>query len=232
MKVVLLLVLLAAAATTAAPMAGPEFFFGYEPEPAPESDSESSYTSISSLARAYKPPTFFPAILSVKRAPVAARPIRQKSTIQPFSAIRPFSPIQPDPAVQESLTIDPAPEIHKSLAAQESLGIQPISQTQTLKSRKRPLSYKPVLYYKAPVKYNFDWSVKDDFANDVSHEESRDGDHTRGSYSVLLSDGRLQTVTYYVDGDSGYVAEVKYKDVARFPEPAYRPIPAYRPVHG
>lgn len=79
-------------------------------------------------------------------------------------------------------------------------------------------------------RYNFDWAVKDDLAeNDFAHEESRDGDHTRGSYSVLLPDGRVQTVTYYVNGDSGYVAEVTYEGSAQFPspKPAYRRVPAY-----
>ncbi|XP_042227219.1 pro-resilin-like [Homarus americanus] len=69
------------------------------------------------------------------------------------------------------------------------------------------------------AKYDFDWSVKDeDSGNDFGHQESRDGDNTKGSYSVQLPDGRLQTVTYYVDGDSGYVAEVKYEGEAQYPE--------------
>ena len=45
--------------------------------------------------------------------------------------------------------------------------------------------------------------------------ESRDGDKTTGSYSVVLPDGRKQIVTYYVDGYSGYVADVKYEGYAK-----------------
>ncbi|XP_063601165.1 uncharacterized protein LOC134777265 [Penaeus indicus] len=68
------------------------------------------------------------------------------------------------------------------------------------------------------AKYDFNWAVNhDDSGNDFGHQEARDGDHTQGSYYVQLPDGRLQTVKYFVDGDSGYVAEVNYEGEARLP---------------
>merc|ERR1712002_93920 len=74
-------------------------------------------------------------------------------------------------------------------------------------------------YESSEAKYDFDWSVKDDSSeNDFGHQESRDGDNTQGSYYVHLPDGRLQKVTYYVDGDNGYVADVSYEGEAQFPE--------------
>ena len=33
-----------------------------------------------------------------------------------------------------------------------------------------------------------------------------------GSYSVWLPDGRLMTVAYYVDGESGFVPTITYTD--------------------
>jgi hypothetical protein len=45
---------------------------------------------------------------------------------------------------------------------------------------------------------------------EFGHTEGRDGDKTQGKYFVQLPDGRLQTVEYYVTGDSGYVAKVTY----------------------
>jgi hypothetical protein len=47
---------------------------------------------------------------------------------------------------------------------------------------------------------------------EFGHAEMRDGQRTDGKYYVQLPDGRLQTVTYYVDGDSGFVAKVSYDD--------------------
>ncbi|XP_066948538.1 pro-resilin-like [Macrobrachium rosenbergii] len=68
-------------------------------------------------------------------------------------------------------------------------------------------------------KYDFNWAVRDESSeNDFGHQEARDGENTQGSYYVRLPDGRLQTVKYFVDGDSGYVAEVNYDGEARFPD--------------
>ena len=46
--------------------------------------------------------------------------------------------------------------------------------------------------------------------------EGRDGRHTKGFYYVLLPDGRRQIVDYYVDGDFGYVADVRYVGNAKY----------------
>ncbi|XP_045105975.1 uncharacterized protein LOC123501283 [Portunus trituberculatus] len=67
--------------------------------------------------------------------------------------------------------------------------------------------------------YEFQWAVRDSSSgNDFDHKEGRDGEDTQGAYSVHLPDGRRQTVTYVVDGDDGYVADVKYDGVARYPD--------------
>ena len=67
-------------------------------------------------------------------------------------------------------------------------------------------------------KYEFAWAVKDDSSeNDFGHQEARDDEFTSGSYYVHLPDGRLQKVSYTVDGDDGYVAEVTYEGEAQFP---------------
>ncbi|XP_063608176.1 cuticle protein 7-like [Penaeus indicus] len=85
----------------------------------------------------------------------------------------------------------------------------------------------------APAKYDFNYAVNDPpSGNDFGHQEARDGDNTQGSYYVLLPDGRLQRVTYNVNGDSGYVADVTYEGEARYPTPKASygpPQPSYKP---
>ncbi|XP_068238950.1 pro-resilin-like [Palaemon carinicauda] len=77
--------------------------------------------------------------------------------------------------------------------------------------------------HEEPAKYDFNYAVKDDYSgNDFGHQEARDGYDTQGSYYVLLPDGRLQKVSYNVNGDSGFVAEVTYEG-----EPQYNPAPSY-----
>ncbi|XP_068210492.1 pro-resilin-like [Palaemon carinicauda] len=72
-------------------------------------------------------------------------------------------------------------------------------------------------YESSEAKYSFNWAVSDDSSsNEFGHQETRDGDDTQGSYYVQLPDGRLQTVKYSVNDDSGYVAEVTYEGEAQF----------------
>ena len=89
-----------------------------------------------------------------------------------------------------------------------------------------------------PAQYNFDWAVQDDYSgNNYGHNEERNGDLTSGSYYVNLPDGRLQRVTYTVDGYGGYQAEVTYEGEAQYPQhqqsqgyaPAPKPTQGYAP---
>ncbi|XP_047471374.1 pro-resilin-like [Penaeus chinensis] len=81
-----------------------------------------------------------------------------------------------------------------------------------------------------PAKYDFNYAVNDPpSGNDFGHQEARDGPNTQGSYFILLPDGRLQRVTYTVNGDSGYVADVTYEGDAQYPSTPrpYTPTPQY-----
>ncbi|KAK7034471.1 hypothetical protein SK128_023576 [Halocaridina rubra] len=78
-----------------------------------------------------------------------------------------------------------------------------------------------------PAQYDFNYAVKDEYSgNDFGHQEARNGYDTQGTYYVQLPDGRLQTVTYTVNGDSGYVAQVAYEGEAQFPQ---QPAQGYGP---
>ena len=67
--------------------------------------------------------------------------------------------------------------------------------------------------------YHYEYKVEDD--NEYLHfgqEEEDDGTgNVHGHYYVNLPDGRLQHVNYYVNGYSGYVAEVSYDGEAHHP---------------
>ena len=101
----------------------------------------------------------------------------------------------------------------------------------------RPAYGAPTSYaqpdYSEPAVYSYNYAVADDYSGaKFGQDESRDGYATKGSYSVALPDGRLQTVTYVVDGYNGYVADVTYSGEARYPE-TYKPAPTYgyKPVY-
>ena len=69
--------------------------------------------------------------------------------------------------------------------------------------------------------YNFDWAVREpEFSNDFDHQEESDGVVTSGQYRVNLPDGRVQIVTYTVEGDSGFQATVTYEGEAQYPLPS------------
>ncbi|XP_069956309.1 cuticle protein 18.6-like [Cherax quadricarinatus] len=99
-----------------------------------------------------------------------------------------------------------------------------------------PPSYNaPRPSYSAPApsgvpQYKFNWLVKDaNSGNDFGQDEARNGYDTQGSYYVQLPDGRLQRVSYTVNGDSGYIAQVEYQGEAQYPayQPSYKPTPVY-----
>merc|ERR1712106_1237013 len=82
------------------------------------------------------------------------------------------------------------------------------------------VSYQPYVdpYPAEEALYTYTYSVKDDYtSNDFGAQEARDGALTKGQYSVSLPDGRLQTVTYTVNGGEGYVADVQYAGQAQYP---------------
>ena len=55
------------------------------------------------------------------------------------------------------------------------------------------------------VVFRYGYAVQDDIGNDFNKQETSDGGVVTGQYSVLLPDGRIQTVTYSVDPNTGFV---------------------------
>merc|ERR1711942_242296 len=109
----------------------------------------------------------------------------------------------------------PAPVVYKSAPA--PVVYKPAATT----VYKAAPSYVEPSYADIPAKYDWEYAVKDDYTNnDFGAKESRDGYLTNGKYYVALPDGRLQTVTYVVDGGAGYVPVVEYVGEAQYPPEA------------
>ncbi|KAG5876974.1 hypothetical protein JTB14_027873 [Gonioctena quinquepunctata] len=61
----------------------------------------------------------------------------------------------------------------------------------------------------APAHYEFGYGVEDPHTGDVkSHQETREGDYVKGSYSLIEADGSKRIVEYTVDPHSGFNAVV------------------------
>merc|ERR1739844_529215 len=96
-----------------------------------------------------------------------------------------------------------------------------------------PIPDSPPAPYNAPS-YAFKYTVEEGPYGPVfSHGEERENYNTKGEYQVTLPDGRVKTVTYTVEGPSGFIADVKYDGVSVYPDappPAYAPAPVYAPA--
>lgn len=63
------------------------------------------------------------------------------------------------------------------------------------------------------LQYDFQWEVNnEEYQNYYGQQESANNGRVDGSYHVLHPDGRLMKVSYYVDGDSGFVPTITFED--------------------
>ncbi|XP_071749392.1 uncharacterized protein [Lepeophtheirus salmonis] len=97
-----------------------------------------------------------------------------------------------------------------------------------------PPAYKPYSPYPPPppppppaANYAYSYAVLDEESDvDIAADELAENGVVSGSYKVVLPDGRIKTVTYTVEGDSGFVADVQFETT---PAPAPAPYPKYTP---
>jgi hypothetical protein len=127
------------------------------------------------------------------RAPVVAAPAVVHST--------PVAVASPVPVYHPTRVVAPTPVVHRhaAVAAPVAAYVDP--------------------YYNDLAEYSFEYGVADNISgSQFGDQESRSGGLTQGQYQVALPDGRVQTVTYTVDGPSGYVATVEYSGEAVYPD--------------
>ena len=69
--------------------------------------------------------------------------------------------------------------------------------------------------------YKYEYEVNDPPTKNYQgkEEEQNEAGRTDGKYYVWLADGRLMTVTYYVEGDSGFVPKITFSDPNFSPPP-------------
>ncbi|XP_055600994.1 pupal cuticle protein Edg-84A-like [Uranotaenia lowii] len=71
-----------------------------------------------------------------------------------------------------------------------------------------------------PVHYEFHYDIHDDHTGDVhGRKESRKDHQTQGEYYLIDADGYKRTVTYQVDGKSGFVAQVHREPIKGYQQP-------------
>jgi len=148
--------------------------------------------------------------------PTTTTPPPPPPTTQAYVAPTTVAPVyKPAPVVYR-----PAPVVYKPVPTPAPVVYRPAPK---IVYQPKPAAYKPAAAYvdpyaDVPAVYNWEYAVKDDYtSNDFGAKENRDGYLTNGMYFVALPDGRIQTVTYTVDGGNGYVPVVEYAGEAQYP---------------
>merc|ERR1711872_298768 len=135
--------------------------------------------------------------------------------VAPVVKVAPRPAVIPAPVVRVAPVIKPAPVVVKAAPVVRA-PVMVKSAPATVAYKPAPkVAYKPYVdpYADEPAVYSYEYAVKDDYsAADFGAAESRDNYLTTGKYVVALPDGRVQTVSYTVDGGNGYVADVVYSD--------------------
>lgn len=68
-----------------------------------------------------------------------------------------------------------------------------------------------------PAHYEFSYEVNDpDSGSDFGHEESRQDEDAKGTYFVLLPDGRKQIIEYEAD-EEGFKPMIRYEEAQGYP---------------
>jgi len=164
-----------------------------------------------------------PVVTPVVHRPVVSRPVVSQPVVSHAVVSQPVvsRPVVSRPVVSHPVVSHPV--VSRPVVPQALVSRPVVSQAVV----SRPVVSHPVAHvepvYGEDAEYTYEYSVLDDYSgNNFGAKESRSGALTNGQYYVALPDGRLQTVTYVVDGDLGYVADVQYQGEAQYPVSDYQ----------
>ena len=156
------------------------------------------------------------------------------STIKAYAPSASFTPVQTTKYIPTSANVYPATPVRTYATPAPFYDAAPtpaytITPSHTLTSAR---AHTAPTYTDNDSAYSFNYGVADSYSGaNFNHAESNNGRSTSGSYSVALPDGRIQTVNYSVDADSGYVADVSYSGEARYDTVSrYTPTSSYNAV--
>jgi len=195
-----------------------------------DSDADSGAGLNSDLGREGKSADADAAVAAVYATPAPPPPPPPPATYAPAPAPPRFTyKVVPQPVYRPAPVVyKPAPVVYKPAPVVYKPAPPPVYKPDPAPVYKPAPAYKEPAYADVDAKYNWEYAVLDAPANNnFGHKESRTASLTNGVYYVALPDGRLQTVTYVVDGYGGYVPVVEYSGEAQYPpEPApYKPAP-------
>uniref|UniRef100_A0A182MFQ9 Uncharacterized protein n=1 Tax=Anopheles culicifacies TaxID=139723 RepID=A0A182MFQ9_9DIPT len=95
----------------------------------------------------------------------------------------------------------------------------------------QPQHYHHEEEHHGPVHYEYNYDIHDDHTGDVhGQKEARKDDSTQGEYYLIDADGHKRTVTYHVEGKSGFIAQVHREPVKGYqaPQPQHHYQPQYQ----
>ncbi|XP_052898689.1 larval cuticle protein A2B-like [Anopheles moucheti] len=101
----------------------------------------------------------------------------------------------------------------------------------------QPQHYHHEEEHHGPVHFEYHYDIHDDHTGDVhGQKEARKDDSTQGEYYLIDADGHKRTVTYHVEGKSGFIAEVHREPIKGYqaPQPQHHHQPQYHhqaPAH-
>lgn len=93
------------------------------------------------------------------------------------------------------------------------------------------LNYQKIftLFQAHPVKYFFEYDIKDYKTGDVKNQwEKREGDTVKGQYSLVEPDGSVRTVEYTSDEENGFNAVVKKSQFVKLHPFSHGPLEEFK----